>query len=283
MQYLNRHFIILMALPVLASCAKQQPLSDSQKKLIFDTLESSGDAYNAVIANAATPSSHAGSSSAPATLTGKRIDSSKPAFQQMSRVLRDKIKARDCRVRLIAPNSYWTKSAQGIKRTFALLHVWGDKYCPINLDFKISTLLEPAIGRWAVSYDYSYQVLDSAYARLNDVVAIELHGGISINGMNSSSVRSETDLKGSIHAQSSGTINIASSGKLDGNDPDLLSGETVWKFSYSDFEANFLKKYDHGNISYEINDEAASAADFERYFSLGGDPFLYSSNADLVH
>ncbi|MFL5813016.1 MAG: hypothetical protein ACJ763_05515 [Bdellovibrionia bacterium] len=272
-----------MALLCLASCAKQQPLSESQKKLIFDTLESSGDAYNAVIANAATSSSHASSPAALVTLSGKRIDSSKPAFRQMSGVLRDKIKARDCRVRLVAPNSYWTESAQGIKRTFALLRVWGEKYCPINLDFKISTLLEPAIGRWAVSYDYSYQVIDSSYAKLNDVDAIELHGGVSINGMNSSSVRSETDLKGTIHTQSSGTINIASAGKLDGRDPDLLSGETVWKFSYADFEANFHKKYDNGNISYEINDEASSSEDFERYFSLGGDPFLYSSNAELVH
>jgi hypothetical protein len=279
MQYLNRHFFFLMALFCLSACAKQQLLSDSQKKQIFDTLESSGDAYNAVVANATTPS-HA---SSPSTLSGKRIDNSKPTFRQMSGVLRDKIKTRDCHVRLISPNSYWIESAQGIKRTFALLRVWGEKYCPINLDFKISTLLEPAIGRWAVSYDYSYQVIDPSYAKLNDVDAIELHGGISTNGLNSGSIRSETDLKGSIHTQSTGTINITAYGKQNGEDLDLLSGETVWKFTYSDFEASFHKKYDNGSISYAINDEASSSSDFERYFGLGGDPFLYSSNADLVH
>jgi hypothetical protein len=286
MQYLRKQSLpgqALLILALLSSCAKQQTLSDTQKQQILDTLDSSGRGYNAALLTTGSPSRVAFSFARLVSLSGKRIDTSQPSLRQMSNFLRDKIKARDCRVRLISPTSYSIEAVQGIKRTFALLRVWGEKDCPIGLDFRITTLLEPAIGRFAISYDYSYSTSDPSYAQLNDVDAVELHGGVSTNGLGTSAVRTETDLKGSIHSQSLGTVQISAFGKLDGPDLDVLTGNTIWSYSYSDFEADFYKKYQDGKISYSINDEDISSSDFDQYFSLGGDPFLYSSNSSLVH
>jgi hypothetical protein len=268
----KRIFPFLSFSLILCSCAKDHPLSDSQKNEIQATLQAAGRAYSAV--------QHSAVVSSP-------VPSSDPALLPLIKILRDKVKVRDCRVRLVAPNAFQTTDfsdeTQGIKRTFMLLRMWGEQDCPLSLDFKIGTLLEPSIGRWAVSYDYSYLVTDASYRSLNDVDAIELHGGTSVNGLNSSQVRSETDLTGSIHSQSSGTIRLSSSGKLDGSVPELLNGDLTWTFDFDGFSAQFIRSLSNGAASFSINQESVDSTEFNRYFSLGGDPFRYGSNTDLVH
>ncbi len=270
--------LFLLIASIFSACAKQETLSDSQKDQILDTLQSAGRAYNAARANLQSPSG------AHSPASGNVSD---PLLRQMIDSLRKSIKARDCRIRMVAPDSYHDlsiiESILGIKRTFILLRVWGEKYCPITLDFKINTLLEPSLGRWAISYDYSYLVTNPSFKELNDVDAIELHGGVSLNGINTQQVRSETDLNGTIHSQAAGDIRLESYGKLEGASTELFSGETVWKLSYADFAAEFTRTYDNGQISFTINQEASTASDFDQLFAQGGDPFIYGANTSLVH
>jgi len=267
----KRLISVLLTALFLCSCAKDNPLSDSQKDQILETMQSAGRAYNAARANINASATH------------KSIDLTDPILRQMVIAVRDRIKARDCRIRIVTPSSYRTDSSQSVKRTFMVLLVWGKEDCPINLDFKITTLLEPSLGRWAVSYDYSYLVTDSSYRKFNDVDAIELHGGISINGMNTGHIRSEIDMKGTIHSLASGTVGVESSGELEGANTDVLSGESLWKFNYTDFVAEFRRKYDNGQLSFSINHEDVSSDDFSKYFTSGGDPFTYGSDSSLVH
>jgi hypothetical protein len=276
--FLGLWSLFFLTVLLLCSCAKEKSLSSVQKDQILGSLQSSGRAYNAARRNISITSDQ---DWAIASLPS--IDESDPTLSQMAHVLKDRIKSRICRIRLVAPNNFRSENIQGIKRTFMLLNVWGDPECPIQLQFKITTLLEPSIGRRAISYDYSYQVSDPSYRKLNDVDSIELHGGMSFNGLHTSHVLSETDFEGSIHSQANGKIQIQFSGKLEGPHPDFMNGETTWAFSYPDFTAEFRKKYDNGNSSLFINQESVAAVDFENYFSTGGDPFHYGYRLDLIY
>jgi hypothetical protein len=274
------HRVFNLAVPfavsvfLICSCAKQDALSIVQKNQIQLTLSSAGLAYNAALANIQSPSQSRESSS---------TDGSIVTLKKMTKSLQDRIKARDCRLRYIAPDSYSAESVQSIRRTFVLLKLWGDsRYCPVSIDFKIGTLLEPSIGRWAVSYDYSYSVSDSSYRTLNDIDSIDLHGGTSLNGIGTSQVRSETDFKGTLHSQTLGDITIESYGKLTGNDADSLNGENTLVFNYSDFTAEFTKTFDHGNISFMVNQESVDESTFNQYFTQGGDPFVFAINTNLI-
>lgn len=273
------HRVIHKAVPLLLStflicaCAKQDPLSTLQKDRVQDTLVSAGRVYNAALSNIQSPSQSREST----------MNTSDSVLKQMTKTLQDHIKGRDCRLRYSPPDTYSIDNVQGIRRTFVLMKLWGEnKYCPINLDFKVSTLLEPSIGRWAISYDYSYSVSDDTYRGLNDIDAIELHGGTSLNGIGTGDVRSETNFKGNLHSQSIGNIDIESFGELKGDDSDSLSGSTTFTFSYSDFSAEFVKSFDNGNTSFTINQEPVDVRGFSRYFSQGGDPFIYFSNTSLI-
>jgi hypothetical protein len=267
-------------------CAKEDALSDQQKDQLVRTFDSAGKAYNAGRSSAASASSNK---------TGK-IDAI-PVVKRMSNLLNDKIKSKACRMRFIAPHSYslaysprfsllgllFNRDYPGTKRIFAAVRIWGEQDCPINLDFRIGTLSEPSIGRFAISYDYSYFVSDDDYRSLNDVDAMELHGGISTNGLNLDQAWRETDLQGSMHSQSTGDISISASGQLSGPDQNSLSGNVFWTFGYPGFSAEFKESYDTGSISYSLNDESISRDDFNRFFSRGGEPLLFSSDPDQVH
>ncbi len=259
---------------LICACAKQDPLTSVQKNQIQGTLSSAGIAYNAALANIQSPSQSLGSSA----------DASNSALKQMTQALQDHIKAGDCHLRYIAPDSYMMETIQGIRRTFVLLKLWGDSQsCPITLDFRIGTLAEPSIGRWAVAYDYSYSINDPSYRALNDIDAIELHGGTSLNGIGSTQVRSETDFKGSFHSQAAGDVDIEAYGKLTGSDSDSLTGAITLDFTYADFMAEFTELFDNGKPSFTINQEPVDASAFNQYFSQGGDPFIYVSNTGLIH
>jgi hypothetical protein len=170
-------------------------------------------------------------------------------------------------------------------KTYLSLEVSGPA-CPVDLDFEIDVQSNPDTTHWISAVTYDYSVSDPAYLAMNDVDSIVLNGNTRIVQAWSSNAHADIEMSGEIHSQLYGPTYFEINGTLDGDsmssDPSHSKGQILWHLEFPDFIAELKQTRDGKQVHYYANNNEVSQAEFESYFSEGGEPFFYSMEPERI-
>jgi hypothetical protein len=289
-----------------SSCGSGAPssLSDDQTSRLQNLLDSTGRSYAAALQNSSisgASSSSSGDNAPPSVSNGNGIlgafsvdtppsvaVSSDPFTARMAASL----SAGQCSLQLTPASPDLSSDSNGLPLIFFAL--WtpdpldpsstdpSSGFCPMTMNFELDVQSDSSQGYSVSSVNYKYSVGDSSFSQLNDVDQTSLAGDINLINIGTPSADAIAEISGKIHSQTLGeiTINIEGSLQGTGSPTGALNGQMTWDFQFPDFLAEFKQTYVNGGITYSLNGNAISQADFDAYFLRAGDPFYYVSALD---
>jgi hypothetical protein len=141
--------------------------------------------------------------------------------------------------------------------------------CPLSLSLHLTSGDSSASGTRQASFQCDYQVRDSSYARLNDVDAMQLSGGLRIRGAPGSALDASLDISGRIHSQKHGMIQVKFDGELSGTASfrsSSVEGSLTARLEFPDFTVELKEISKGGSQHYFVNGDEISENEFARYF-----------------
>lgn len=290
---------LLAATAVLAmgvsSCGRMSPLTAEQKAIVSDTAGGVGASQRAVPKGAQQGNQPGG---APATI--RRLSTASPAFaliagdtaaapstgasvppssireEEMRRYLADAGNA--CQVdfsQMSQADMDRIKrgaSSGSINEKFYLRLTGNNCPASMNLDIAIRAQATQTSGQGSLDFVFAYQVRSAEYRKFNDIDLIDIKGRFDMKG-DQSGGQANGELTGKIHSQSQGDIAFKLTGKMD-----TSSAEVVLRLDYPSFSAELKQTMDKSGEKYFINDEEATAAEFQGLLSRATEGGVVSSD-----
>ncbi|MGZ3689177.1 MAG: hypothetical protein ACXWPM_02610 [Bdellovibrionota bacterium] len=261
-----------------SGCGKNLPaLSADQKAVVKDTMTAVGRTSAAPqgVQSSVTPSTTSaaqisGQSLSVLSLIASRAStastSSDSSLLSMQSSLTDDFKNNTCSIQSSGSATGGVGiSSSGSPSGSYSMKVAGDK-CPISMNLNLA--VSGSSGNASVALTWDYAVSDPAFRALNDVDSIHLGGSVNLS-LSSSQVNGSVDIKGKVHSQKQGDINIIESGSVSANSGGG-SGDIDVDLIYPKFEADFRIHTDGSTTVYYLNNQEITASDFQNYLGSSG-------------